>query len=377
MKKTTQSDWITWANEEFGRLYSMIDDLRKQLNNTTTVDAWYATDIITPYDASYQGARCPVFRWNYTDVLLAMYAERFQIHNNKFGLFSLKEIVSLECIQSADKANAQQWAQAFKVTGLHWRWKILGKYDWYNVANSLPTFTLLDHSNQGTEQSILKYCAKIQPKFGTVYIALGSRMSKMFGYTPVGKTRQVMDGGATTTVTRKSLNIMYSCVRESFITPCQLVARSETLAPIAPRPWTHDSTAPAPGEFTKTMLWSLPKFETYRHDFKTYYYLPDYPAYTLFDAVLDTINGDDIFVYTNVLPINTHIGSHLSPLLVQIPCPAHMLGENRMMVPYKDLADKTRITVSKTWEIHNPQFQYTVSGGESGRYVGISIEFLW
>ena len=68
------------------------------------------------------------------------------------------------------------------------------------------------------------------------------------------------------------------------------------------------------------------------------------------------------FVYTNVLPITTHIGNHLSPLLVQIPCPAHILGENRMMIPYKDLADKTRITVSKTWEIQNPHFS-TLSPG--------------
>ena len=358
---TTQSDFITWANEHFGRIYSMIDDLRRELNSTSTVDIWYATDIITPYDASYQGARCPVFRWNYTDVLLAKYAERFQIHNNKFGLFSLTEIVSLECIQSADKATAQQWAQAFKITGWHWRWDILGKRDWYNVANSLPTFTLLDHSNQSIEQNILKYCVKIQPKFGTVYIALGSRMSKMFGYTPVGKTRQIMEQ-TTNTVKRKSLNIIYNCVRESYITPCQIVSRTATLAPIAPRPYTHNSFAPAPGDFTKTILWSLPKFQSYRQDFKTYYYLPDFPAYTLSDAVLDTINGDDIFVYTNVLPITNHIGNHLSPLLVQIPCPAHMFGENRMAVPYQDLADKTRITVSKTWDIQNPQFS-TLSPG--------------
>ena len=212
---TTQSDWITWANEHFGRLYSMIDDLRKELNNKSTVDAWYATDIIAPFDASYQGGhRCPVFRWNYTDVLLAKYPGRFQIHDNKFGLFSLKEIVSLECIMSADKGNAQQWAQAYKVTGWHWRWNILGKRDWYNVANSLPTFTLLDHSNQGTEQNILKYCVKIQPRFGTMYIALGSRMSKMFGYTPVGKTRQLVEAaaGGTTTIKCNSLNIIYSCV---------------------------------------------------------------------------------------------------------------------------------------------------------------------
>ena len=310
---TTQSDWITWANEHFGRLYSMIDDLRRQLNSTSTVDVWYATDIITPYDASYQGARCPAFRWNYTDVLLAKYAERFQIHDNKFGLFLLKEIVSVECIWSADKTNAQQWAQAFKITGWHWRWDILGKRDWYNVATSHPTFTLLDHSNQATEQNILKYCVKIQPKFGTVYIALGSRMSKMFRYTPVGKTRQIMKTtGGSTTVKRKSLNIIYSCVRESYITLCQIVSRTATLAPIAPCPWMHDSAAPAPGDFTKTVLWSLPKFLTYRQDFKTYYYLPDFPAYTLSDAVLDTINGDDIFVYTNVLPITNHIGNHLS-----------------------------------------------------------------
>ena len=372
---STQSDWIVWSDDNFGRLYDMVDDLRKQLNNPATVDAWYATDFTAPYDASYQGPRCPVFRWNYTDALLAKYPERFQIHDNKFGLFSLKEIVTLDCIPSADKSNAQQWAVNYKVTGWHWRWKIMNKHDWYNVTNSLPTFTLLDHSNQGTEQTILKYCVKIQPKFGTVYIALGSRMSKMFGYTPVGKTRQIMKAGSTTTVVqRTSLNIIYSCVRESYITPCQIVARSGTLAPIAPRPWTHDSLAPAPTDFTKTLLWSLPKLQTYRQDYKTYYYLPDTPAYTLSDAVLDTINGDDIFVYTNVLPITNHIGNHLSPLLVQIPCPAHMFGENRMSVPYKDLADKTRITVSMGHT--ESTIQYAISGGESGRYGGISIEFL-
>ena len=121
----------------------------------------------------------------------------------------------------------------------------------------------------------------------------------MFGYTPVGKTRQIMAAGGTT-VARKSLNKIYSCVRESYITPCQITARSYALAPIAPRPWTHDSSAPAPGNFTKTLLWSLPKLQIYRPDYQTYYYLPGTPAYTLSDAVLDTINGDDIFVYTNV-----------------------------------------------------------------------------
>ena len=33
-----------------------------------------------------------------------------------------------------------------------------------------------------------------------------------------------------------------------------------------------------------------------------------------------------------------------------------------MIVPYKDLADKTRITVTKMWEMQNPRFS-TLSPG--------------
>ena len=52
---STQSDWIVWGSDNFGRLYAMVDDLRKQLNNPTTVGGWYAADFIAPYDASYNG----------------------------------------------------------------------------------------------------------------------------------------------------------------------------------------------------------------------------------------------------------------------------------------------------------------------------------
>ena len=80
------------------------------------------------------------------------------------------------------------------------------------------------------------------------------------------------------------------------------------------------------------------------------------------NAVIDSINGVDVFIYTNMLPNVSHIGNHLSPLLAQIPCPAHMFGENRLTIPYGDLADKTRIIATRTWEIENPQFR-TLSPG--------------
>ena len=91
-------------------------------------------------------------------------------------------------------------------------------------------------------------------------------------------------------------------------------------------------------------------------------YIPDWPHVIYSDAILDTVGGDDILIYTNMLPNITSIGNHLSPLLVQIPCPAHMFGRSRMDIPYTDLADKTRIMTTHTWEIENPQFSTLAPG---------------
>ena len=339
----------------------MVRDLRTALNDVSTVDAWYARDLMTTYDSTSTDMRCPVFRWNYTDKLVAAYPTRFQIHNDQFGLFSLREVITLEIISNAEKVNAQAWGQNYKATGWHYRHDIIGLEIWSNVAKSLPSFTLLDHTNPTDEATIKQYSVKIQPTYGTVYIAMGSRMSKIFGYTPVGKTPAITDG-TTGTIKRKSLNVMYSCVRQSFISPCQLTAAGTVHAPIAPRPYTHDSPVPAPSSISRTCLWSLPIILHYDITSLNYYYLPKQPIPVYSDAILDTINGDDIFVYTNVLPNITHIGNHLSPLLVQIPCPAHMFGEDRFSTPYLDLADKTRIISTKTWNIENPLFS-TLSPG--------------
>ena len=362
---STQQDFINYANDHFGRLFQMAVELRTNLSDTsTTGDTWYTHDLQTTYDSTITALRCPVFRWNYTNKVLDKHPTRFQIHNNEFGLFSLREIIDdITIVTQAEINNAQSWGQAYKISGWHWRYDILGKRMWFNIVNSLPNlpFTLLDHTNQRTDSSITTYSVKIVPSYGTVYIALGSKMSKMFGFTHEKKTRKLMDM-TTGTVKRQALNIIYDNVRESYISPCQIVSQTATLAPIAPRPYTHESQAPAPSPSTNTYPWTLPKLSGYTANSLNYYYLPNGPRVVYSDAILDTVGGDDILIYTNMLPNITSIGNHLSPLLVQIPCPAHMFGRSRMDIPYNDLADNTRIMTTHTWEIENPQFSTLAPG---------------
>ena len=362
---STHSDFVAYANDHFGRLYTMVRELRAHLSDdTSTGDTWYTQDLQMTYDSTITALRCPVFRWNYTDKLLDKHPTRFQIHNNEFGLFSLREIIDdITIVTQAEINNAQLWAQVYKISGWHWRYDIIGKRVWYNIGNSLPKlpFTLLDHTNQSTDSTIKNYSVKIEPSYGTVYIALGSKMLNMFGFTHEKKTRKLMDM-TTGTVKRQALNIIYDNVRESYISPCQLVSRDATFAPIAPRPYTHESQAPAPSPTVITYPWTLPKLQGYTVNSLNYYYLPNEPRIVYLDAVLDTVGGDDILIYTNMLPNITSIGNHLSPLLVQIPCLAHMFGRSRMDIPFNDLADKTRIMTTHKWEIENPQFSTLAPG---------------
>jgi len=133
----------------------MARQLRTQLSDTTSAgDTWYTQDLQTTYDHAITANRCPVFRWNYKEKLLSKYPTRFQIHNNEFALFSLRKIINdVTIVTDSDKTTAQQWAQTYKITGWVWRYDMIGKCVWYNVANSLPKlpFTLLDHTNQGTD----------------------------------------------------------------------------------------------------------------------------------------------------------------------------------------------------------------------------------
>ena len=89
--------------------------------------------------------------------------------------------------------------------------------------------------------------------------------------------------------------------------------------------------------------------------------MPVNPRNIYSNTILETINEDGILIYTNVLP-NITIGNHLSPLLVQLPCPGHMFGKSQMDILYADLADKIRMMETYTWEIENPQFNTLAPG---------------
>ena len=194
LNPTLQADIIKYYNDHFGNIFEMVRALRTHFNDTETVDAWYTRDLMLKFDSSKTDVRCPAFRWNYTDTLLSQYPTRFHINDDKFGLFSLREIIQSTIITNDQKINAQKWAETYRVAGWTWMRDILGKHTWYNVNNSLPMFTILDHTNQSEDSEIQRYSIKIQPTFGTVYIAMGSRMAKLFGYTPVGKTRPILTG---------------------------------------------------------------------------------------------------------------------------------------------------------------------------------------
>ena len=365
----TSSDMLTYFDENFQRLWKMNKDLRDCMTDgktPTPTDEWYWYDLMETFSAGGRGARCPVFRWNYLDLLKAKYPVKFQLYGDNYAMLSLREVLGSHTnpMSKAEEANAQKWLEAGKISGYHWRYTIVGMSDWYNVMYALPIFTLLDHTNQSTDADIRDYSLKIQPKYATVYVAVGSIMSKMMGYTPVCKTRKLVN--PTTKLTeRRALDVIYSNVRESYISPCQMASRTATLAPVAPRPYTHNSLVPTPGPHSIAYPWSLPKLEVYSDSSLNYYYLPNTPKAVYSNTKLNVLNADDIFIYTNVLPNVAHIANHLSPLLVQIPCPVHMFGQSRFDIPYSLIGggNNKRIMSTRTWDIKNLQYHTLNPGG--------------
>ena len=98
----------------------------------------------------------------------------------------------------------------------------------------------------------------------------------------------------------------------------------------------------------------MPKLVSYRDDAKDYYDIPYYPKLAHSNQPLNTIGGDDILIYTNVVPNSQHIANHLSPLLIRAPCPTYMFGElGKWIMPE---ARKSLEIMSKTWSVETLQF---------------------
>ena len=340
---TTAKKIIKYYDDNFEPLWKMNKDLRKHLTaDEKTANEWYWFDLMGTYSET-TGVVCPVFCWNYLDLLKEKYPLKFHAYGNNYAMLSLREVLGsyTNPISKTQIANAQKWADAGKVTRYH-KGLILKMSDWQDIAYALPIFTLLDHTNQSKDVEITDYSIKIQPKCATVYVAVGSIMSKMMGYTPVCKTRKLVNPITKLTQCRE-LDVIYSCMRESYVTPCQVASKDATTPPVAPRPYINNSIVPKPASNVINFSWSLPNLETYTADSLNYYYMPDVPKSIYSNTKLNVLNADNIFIYTNILPNVAHIADHLSPLLVQIPCPVHMFGRNRLGIPVSQIGGDKRL----------------------------------
>ena len=97
-------------------------------------------------------------------------------------------------------------------------------------------------------------------------------------------------------------------------------------------------------------LWSLPSLDYYEADGLEYNTFPVKPKRVYSSQCLDTCGGDEILIYSNILPNATHIGDNLAPLVVRAPCPTHKFGASRMY-------DGKWTVQHQTWYIENLEFK--------------------
>ena len=105
--------------------------------------------------------------------------------------------------------------------------------------------------------------------------------------------------------------------------------------------------------------------------------MPDVPKPIYSNTKLNVLNADDIFIHTNILPNVAHIADHLSPLLVQIPCPVHMFGRDRLGIPVLQIGGDKRLMSSKTWEIENLQYHTLNPGGVNFEEIQVTVSNLY
>ena len=322
------------------------------------INLWYNRDLMDRFDASSYETRAPIFRWNYIDVLFKKYPQRFASNNGEFGLFTLREIVQVEIISKDQKTNAQRWATSTAVVPGH---SPLKGYihrpvirdprgiqrDWYaEIGNGIPIFEVLDETNRALYVDNRKFSVVIYPQYTTKYVAVGSKIRKLFGYSPLRRTPPRKSEVYPYNITRGQLDIIYDNERESFITPCSLTPIIKdtdiglSMFGLKTRGHVVDKCA----------LWSLPKLFSYEGDGEEYRTLPVKPLQVFSNTVLDVYGADELLIYTNILPNATHIGDNLSPLLVRAPCPSYKFGISRMY-------DGEWTVQHRTWDVENLEYK--------------------
>ena len=346
------------------QIYGHFLECRRQLTELFQINSpqkesklnlWYTNDLMETYDATSTVIRSPIFRWNYTDVMYAKYPARYTSNNGKFGLFTLKEIVTVEFISENQKVNAQKWAVSTAASGHSplvgyvSQHTVIDPHGWHrswyrDIRNGLPTLELLDDTVQKDDPLVREYSVRIKPQYTTKYIAVGAKIRKMFGYTVCGMTPPLKSATAPYPAKRGQLEIIYNNERESFITPCSLTSFTTI------RGYTRYGVITKGHDVATAGLWSLPCLDFYSDDGHEYVGLPVKPKKVYSSRCINSAGGDEILIYSNILPNATHIGDNLAPLLVRAPCPTYKFGASRMY-------DGVWTVQQRTWRIENLEYK--------------------
>ena len=142
------------------------------------------------------------------------------------------------------------------------------------------------------------------------------------------------------------MNIIYNNERQSFITPCSLTSITKDTV----TGYSRFGLKTKAYDVATSGLWSLQSLDFYGPDGLEYLHFPEKPKRVYSSQCLDTCGGDEILIYSNILPNATHIGDNLAPLLVRAPCPTYKFGASRMY-------DGKWTVQHQTWYIENLEFK--------------------
>ena len=238
--------------------------------------------------------------------------------------------------------------------------------DWYaNIGNGIPTFEVLDETVKVVDPDVRQYSINIFPQYTTKYIAVGAKIRKIFGYSVCGRTPPRKSPIPPYPVTRGQLDSIYNNERQSFITPCSLTSITKDTV----TGYSRFGLKTKAYDVTTSGLWSLPSLDFYGSDGLEYLHFPEKPKRVYSSQCLDTCGGDEILIYSNILPNATHIGDNLAPLLVRAPCPTYKFGASRMY-------DGKWTVQHQTWYMENLEFKTLLPNSNlDDMYITVSNSF--
>ena len=306
----------------------------------------------------------PILRWNFTDILYTLFPNRFTLHSNKYGLFSLDELWTAPFFNDQVLANAQSLLDNKKVLGFVKAGQIQERHFYANIRNALPKFAVIKtigELHDKASEKLQPHCTIKTPPT-CMYIALGDTICKLSGYHKIRDTYDL----TTKTKYRKKLGIIINTMEDAFIGSCSMKwhiqYKYRRMTPV----FHHDGENGAEQQSSRRQwLWKLPATSTYSDDVNFYYWVQDpgriwsddhYLTRTIESHnALQFFNAGELFIYCdNSIEATSHIGNYISPLLDKIPAPSFAFGKTLINTSYIDFSSDQ---ISTQLDIKNPIFK--------------------